>query len=251
LTDPMKRGKKQLDGLETFAPCLDAARALGRLSAAEERAIAERARRGDMAARDELVRRNLPLVVMVARRQARGSVRLEELVQEGNLGLLRAIEKYDPGANTRFATYAVWWIRAFVWRYLKHARSAVRPKSGTTAREDLSLDRPFGDDEDVTFLDRLEDDAPSTDARYARLEDAAQLRDRLERARARIGELGWDIIHSRLKQDPPDTLEQIGKRWGLSRERVRQVETKTKQFLRGYLEPANEETLADEERLAA
>jgi RNA polymerase primary sigma factor len=232
--------KRKNGEMEALAPLLEAARALPPLSRKEERALAVRARRGDAAARDELVRRHLPLVVGFARRQARNGVRLDELVQEGNLGLLRAVEKYDQGAGTRFATYALWWIRAYVWRYLKLARSAVRPRSGTAAFADRSLDTPLGDDGDVTYLDRMEDDAPSPDARYAAAQGDAQLRDSLDKVRRRVGELGWDIIHSRLKQDPPDTLEEIGKRWGVSRERVRQVELQTKRFLHGYLQPAED-----------
>jgi RNA polymerase primary sigma factor len=226
-----------MEGLTAY---LEAARRLPPLTREEERELATLARAGDTAARDELVRRNLALVVSFARKQRRGAVRLEELVQEGNLGLLRAVEKYDPNAGTRFSTYAVWWIRAYVWRYLQAARSAVRPKSGTVARADFSLDSPLGDEADVTYLEQVEDDAPPPDARYAEAEGDAQLRGALERARGRIGELGWDIIHSRLKQDSPETLEQIGRRWGLSRERVRQVEAATKLFLRGYLQPVED-----------
>jgi RNA polymerase primary sigma factor len=233
-------GERKDGEMEALAPYLEAARALPPLSREEERALAVRARAGDAAARDGLVRRHLPLVVAFARKQARGGVRLDELVQEGNLGLLRAVEKYDPRAGTRFATYALWWIRAYVWRYLKLARSAVRPRSGSVAFADLSLDSPLGEDADATYLDRIEDDAPAPDARYAEAEGGAQLRNKLDKVRRRLGELGWDIVRSRLQQDPPDTLEAIGKRWGVSRERVRQVELQTKQFLRGYLQPVED-----------
>lgn len=219
---------------------VQAARRLAPISAEEERALATRAREGDAAARDELVRRHLPLVVAFARKQARGALPLEELVQEGNLGLLRAVEKYDPGAGTRFSTYALWWVRAYVWRYLKIARSAVRPKSGTVARVDLSLDAPIDEEGDLTRLDRIEDDGPSPAERYEEAEQDAQVRGALEQVRGRVGELGWDIIHSRLKRDPPETLEQIGRRWGVSREWVRQVELATKRLLRGHLRPADE-----------
>lgn len=215
---------------------LAASRHLVPISREEERALALRARGGDAAARDELVRRHLPLVLSFARRQARGTVPLEELVQEGNLGLLRAVEKYDPDAGTRFATYALWWIRAYVWRYLKTARSSVRPKSGATAAADLSLEMPLHDDGDATWLDQVEDDRPSADDRYAEAESGARLRGALERVRPRIGEVGWDVIRTRLQQDPPDTLAEIGRRWGVSRERVRQIEVKTKRFLQGYLQ---------------
>jgi RNA polymerase primary sigma factor len=227
-----------------LAPYLEEARTLPPLTREEERALAVRARAGDAVARDTLVRRNLPLVVAFARQQSRGAVRLDELVQEGNLGLLRAVEKFDPDAGTRFATYALWWIRAYVWRYLKLARSAVRPKSGTAAAADLSLDAPLDEDGDVTRLERIPDDEPAPDARYADAEGDARVRGALDRVRRRLGDLGWDIVRSRLQQDPPDTLEQIGKRWGVSRERVRQVELQTKRFLRGYLRPVEDEVRA-------
>jgi len=227
-----------------LAPYLEEARTLPPLTREEERALAVRARAGDAVARDTLVRRNLPLVVAFARQQSRGGVRLDELVQEGNLGLLRAVEKFDPDAGTRFATYALWWIRAYVWRYLKLARSAVRPKSGTAAAADLSLDAPLDEDGDVTRLERIPDDEPAPDARYADAEGDARVRGALDRVRRRLGDLGWDIVRSRLQQDPPDTLEQIGKRWGVSRERVRQVELQTKRFLRGYLRPVEDEVRA-------
>jgi RNA polymerase primary sigma factor len=244
----MKKERTIRQQMETLAPYLEAVRGRAPLTRDEERELALRARDGDAAAREELVRRHLPLVVGIARKQIRGALRLDELVQEGNLGLLRAVEKFDPNAGTRFATYAVWWIRAYVWKYLKQARSSVRPKSGTVATSDLSLDSPIGDDDaDSSYLDRVEDDGPGTEDRYASAESASQLRGSLAKVRGRIGELGWDIIHTRLQQDPPDTLEQIGKRFGVSRERVRQVELKTKQFLRGYLAAANDATRDERE----
>jgi RNA polymerase sigma factor (sigma-70 family) len=230
--------KGELEGLAPFVPTSTP------LTPAEERDLALRARRGDGRARDELVRRHLPLVLAFSRKQARGTVPLDELVQEGNLGLLRAVEKFDPDAGTRFSTYALWWIRAYVWRYLKMARSAVRPRSGTVALADLSLDAPLDEDTDHTWLDRVEDDGPSPDARYADAERDARVRGKLNRVRRRVGELGWDIIHTRLQRDPPDTLEQIGRRWGVSRERVRQVELALKQFLRGQLRPVDDERRA-------
>jgi RNA polymerase primary sigma factor len=208
--------------------------------AEDDRALAVRARNGDAAAREELTRRNQPLVRSFARRQSRGTLPLDELVQEGNLGLLRAIEKFDPAAGTKFGTYALWWIRAYVWRYLNGARSSVRQRSGTAARADASLDAPLGDGGDATWLDRLEDDGPAADARLAQAEGGAQVRRALDRVRCRIGDVGWDVIHSRLQQDPPDTLEQIGRRWGVSRERVRQIEVTTKRLLRSHLQPVED-----------
>ncbi len=229
----MRRTTKKT-GVTALAPYLEAARTEP-LTREAERKLALRARAGDAKAKEELVRRNLGLVVTFARTQARGTLPLDELVQEGNLGLLRAVEKFDPDAGTRFSTYAVWWIRAYVWKYLKQARSTVRPRSGTAAAADVSLDTPIHDDGDASYLERIEDDGPDPEDAYVSADADRQVRGALEKIRKRVGELGWDIIHTRLQQDPPDTLEKIGKRWGVSRERVRQVELGTKQFLRGYL----------------
>lgn len=180
-------------------------------------------------------------MVGVARSQRRTGVRLDDLVQEGNLGLMRAVEKFDPDAGTRFGTYATWWIRAYVWKYLKQARSTVKPRSGEAAQADVSLDAPdLGEDGDISQLGRLQDERPDPEETCMASDGDRHVRESLERVRKRVGGLGWDVIQSRLSQDSPDTLEQIGARWNLSRERVRQVERETKRFLAGYLRRTQE-----------
>jgi RNA polymerase primary sigma factor len=187
-----------------------------------------------------MARHNLALVVAVARKQRRGAARLEDLIQEGNIGLMRAVEKFDPRVGTRFSTYATWWIRAYVGRYLKETSSSVRPRAGTVALPDLSLDAPVGGEEgSVSYLDQVADERPGPEDSLHASRSDLRVRESLSRIRRRVGPLGWDIIHSRLEQDPPQTLEQIGRRWGVSRERVRQVEQQTKQFLERCLERAN------------
>jgi RNA polymerase primary sigma factor len=232
---------KKIKEVEQLAPYTTAIRAFPPLTREEERDLAIRAQRGDASARQKLLNHNLALVLAVVRSQNRQGVQAEDIVQEGNLGLMRAVEKFDPDAGTRFATYAVWWIRAYVWKYLKEARSTVRPKAGKIARADLSLDAPIGDeDEDISHLDRLEDERPDPEETYVAADGDRRVRESLERVRRRVGGLGWDIIHSRLSQGSPDTLEKIGARWNLSRERVRQVERDTKRFLEGYLAQMHE-----------
>ncbi len=234
-----RRGNGELDDLR---PYLAAIRSHPPLDRETEHRIALRARAGDVSARQKLARHNLAFVVAIARRQRLGALRLDDVIQEGNVGLMKAIEKFDPHAGTRFSTYAVWWIRAYVGKYLKEARSSVRPVSGTVALADVSLDTAVEDDGETTRLERIEDDGPSAEQRFLAGEADRAVRRTLGRVRRRMGELAWDIVHSRLQRDEPVTLEEIGRRWGVSRERVRQVELRAKHVLRRVL---------DEERDAA
>jgi len=229
----------EFEDLQPYLRALPRYRALTR---EEERDLADRARAGDERAREELVKRNLPFVVAVAKRSLGRGARLDDLVQEGNIGLLKAVEKFDTGKGTRFSTYAIWWIRAYVQKYLKEVHSSVRGGEDGARRglRDLSLDVAVDEDGEITALDRLPDDSPTPDERYFASRSDEMVRDRLERFRKRIGPLGWDILEERLSSDSPQTLEQIGKRWGLSRERVRQVELQTRTFLRRALEDLHE-----------
>jgi RNA polymerase primary sigma factor len=207
-----------------------------RLPREEEHELALRARAGDARARHRLVLHNLGLVLAVVRGFRLGSVRIDDIIQEGNLGLLRALETFDPDAGTRFATYAVWWIRAYVGKYLNEARSIVRPRGGSAATADLSLDAPIHDEDETTFLDRFQDERPGPEHALLAFEAGREVRRTLERCRGRIGPLGRDIVESRLQSDERDSLEAVGARWGFSRERVRQVEVQTKRLLSGLLD---------------
>jgi RNA polymerase sigma factor (sigma-70 family) len=231
---------------DELAPYLRGLRAFPPLSRAEEHALALRAREGDAEAKQKLVRHNLAFVLVIARKQRRGTLRLDDVIQEGNLGLLRAVEKFDPDAGTRFLTYAAWWIRAYIGKYLKEARSTVRPRSGTVAQNDISLDCAPSDEGEVPGLDRVEDEAPGPEATYLSAETTREVRSLLRSARERIGELGWDIVRDRLLQpDSPRTLEEIGKRWGVSRERTRQIEVRTKLILRRQIEAVESDPARD------
>lgn len=228
-----RRAKEQL------APYLAAVRGLRQLSREEEHRLAVEARAGDPAAREALVRHSLGMVVALARKAGLGVLRLEDVIQEGNVGLIRALESFDPDRGTRFSTYAIWWIRAYIGKYLKEARSSVRPRSGTNAVADLSLDSRIDDDDDTTHLDRVADPGPGPEDEYLAHENRKGVQDALSVYRKRLGELGWDIIQTRIRVDAPHTLEQVGRRWGLSRERVRQVELRTKRLLASLLEESH------------
>ncbi len=226
------------DGLTGYLRGLRGSRQLTR---EDEYELSARAKKGDEAARQVLATSNLPFVVAVAKKFAHRGNRLDDLIQEGNVGLMKAIEHFDSKKNVRFATYAVWWIRAYITRYLKDNRSHVRggehERGGMT---DISLDVPIDEDGDATFLDRLEDNGPSPDQTFLQLERDEEVAQALLKVKRRLGDLGWDILQERLTQDKPRTLEELGARWGVSRERVRQVELKTKSFLARYLESMNE-----------
>lgn len=238
------------DGMGTYLRSLGGHRQLTR---EEEYELSRRVRRGDEAAREELARANLAFVVAVARKFAgRGGARLDDLVQEGNVGLMKAIEHFDAKKNVRFATYAVWWIRAYITRYLKDNRSHVRGgEHERISMSDFSLDAPLDDDSESTYLERLEDAGPTPDQTFLALERDEEVSAALLRVKKRLGDLGWDILQERLTQDKPRTLEELGQRWGVSRERVRQVELKTKSFLARYLAAVNEDGLPAENLEAA
>ncbi len=214
---------KYLDGLKGYPP----------LSREEEHELAVRVRSGDRKARELLIRHNLPFVVSVSRKYLGRGARMDDLVQEGNFGLLKAVEHFDPDKGTRFSTYAIWWIRAYIQKYLKDSRSSVRggESEGRAFQRDLSLDATIDDDGEVSHLELLESDLPGPEQLAAGRERDDDVNEALGRLRKRLGDLGWDIIHERLKQESPMTLEELGKRFGVSRERVRQVELRTRDFL--------------------
>jgi len=216
------------------------------LTREQEYELARQARKGDEGARRLLAVSNLAFVVAVAKKFANRGARLDDLIQEGNVGLMKAIEHFDPKKNVRFATYAVWWIRAYITRYLKDNRSQVRGgESERQGMSDFSLDAAVDEEGDTTFLDRLEDPAAGPQDNYLTQEQDHHVQEALAKVRKRLGDLGWDILQERLTQDKPRTLEELGARWGVSRERVRQVELKTKSFLARYLSAFNQDEEQD------
>ncbi|MGZ3447334.1 MAG: sigma-70 family RNA polymerase sigma factor, partial [Myxococcaceae bacterium] len=168
------------------------------LTREQEYELARRARKGDASARDTLALSNLPFVVAVAKKFSHRGARLDDLVQEGNVGLMKAIEHFDPKKNVRFATYAVWWIRAYITRYLKDNRSQVRGgESERGSMVDFSLDTAIDEDGDTTFLDRLEEPSQGPQDTFLGREQDEDVQEALAKVRKRIGDLGWDIVQER------------------------------------------------------
>ena len=148
------------------------------MSREQEYELTRQARQGDEAARQTLALSNLAFVVAVAKKFCNRGARLDDLIQEGNVGLMKAIEHFDPRKNVRFTTYAVWWIRAYITRYLKDNRSQVRGgEAERPVMSDSSLDATIDEDGDSTYVDRLEDVGPGPQDVFLTKEQNEQVQD--------------------------------------------------------------------------
>ena len=193
--------------------------------------LVERMRSGDEAAREKLVLRHLPAVAWVARRYARSGAQWDDLIQEGSLALLQATRQFDPSKRVRFGTYAAWWIRGQIRHFVRRTRGLVRGGEVERASvRDVSLDAPVAGD-GPAWVERLEQGGPGPVDLLLRQEEAERVNETLGRLRKRLGGLGWDVVQERWLQDEPATLEEVGRRWGVSRERARQVEIRAKQLV--------------------
>ena len=251
------------------------------LSREEEHDLAVRYQRDkDLDAAYALVAGNLRLVVMIAREYQRASQQLLDLIQEGNIGLMEAVKNFDPYRGVRFPSYAVWWIRAYVIRYIMNNWRMV--KLGTTQAQrklffnlqkekerieregivpapkllaqrldvkerevvemeqrlsggDVSIDQPLPDREGTSLVDFLPSGEQTAEGRVADAEFRTLVSEKIHAFGKTLHGKERVIFERRLLSDGPGTLQEIGDEFGISRERVRQLESRLKARLREYL----------------
>ena len=260
-----------VESLELF---LRRARVYPLLTAAEEIELAKRIERGDLEAKERMINANLRLVVSQARRYQGHGLPMEDLVQEGMLGLIRAVEKFDWRRGFKFSTYATWWIRQAVARALADKARTIRmpvhvveklnkivrserklraelgrePSSREIGRDldlgadeveqirrsaqtPVSLEKPVGDEEESEFGHFLTDETePLPD-------EAAEVTMRKETLRAILGSLApreRRVLELRYGLDGqhPRTLDEVGRTFNVTRERIRQIENQSLKKLR-------------------
>lgn len=243
------------------------------ISVEEEVELAQRIRKGDQAALEKLTRANLRFVVSVAKQYQNQGLSLPDLINEGNLGLIKAAEKFDETRGFKFISYAVWWIRQSILQALAEQSRIVRlplnqvgslnkinkafqkfeqdnermPSSEELAEilniqkekisdtlrvsgRHVSVDAPFVDGEDNSLLDVLvNNDSPNADRGLVN----ESLNKEIERALSTLTERERDIVKDFFGIGTQEmTLEEIGEKFGLTRERVRQIKEKAIRRLR-------------------
>lgn len=252
------------------------------LSLEEEQALVARYQQdGDVNAAKQLVTANLRLVVKIVMDFKKAYSNVLDLIQEGNLGLMRAVQKYDPTKGTRFSHYAAWWIRAYIMKHiienfrmvklgttdaqkklffhlmkeqnklesmgikptaraiaerLDVSQSEVEEMSQRLSQSDLSIDTPVNTTSGAGLLEFLTDDtALSSESKLAEKELKETLLEHLDAFTATLkNPRELEIFKERLLEEVPTTLQEIAERYGITRERVRQIEQSILTRLKTY-----------------
>jgi RNA polymerase primary sigma factor len=284
-TVDMEIGK--LDDIPLTDPVRMYLREIGKvplLDAVQEVALAKRVEAGDDTAKKKIVDANLRLVVSIAKKYIGRGMLFLDLIQEGNLGLIRAVEKFDYRKGFKFSTYATWWIRQAITRAIADQARTIRvpvhmvetinkmvrisrqlvqrlgrePTDEEIAAEmeiepskveeirriaqlPVSLETPIGEEEDSQLGDFIEDrDLPSPEEAAA----GHLLHEQIEEMLDALSEREREVLHFRfgLEDGRSYTLEEVGKRFGVTRERIRQIEAKA---LRKLRHPSRSKKLKD------
>jgi RNA polymerase primary sigma factor len=274
--DPQPDQRKKVEIDLTVEPSLDSLRlylrSIGRvhlLTAEQEVQLARRIERGDMLAKQQMIEANLRLVVSIAKSYLGRGLTFLDLIQEGSMGLIRAVEKFDYRRGYKFSTYATWWIRQAVTRAIADKGRTIRipvhmveklnkvvhverqlvqqlgreptpeeiaAELETTVREvrdvlrmaqqPISLEKPIGEEEDSELGDFVEDQTAESPFELA---SEHLRRENLRRALAALPEREREVIEMRfgLTGERPYTLEEVGRAFNVTRERIRQIENHT------------------------
>ncbi|MEG2413688.1 MAG: RNA polymerase sigma factor RpoD [Clostridia bacterium] len=244
------------------------------LTTAEEIDLAQKMSAGDTVARDRLSEANLRLVVSIAKRYVGRGMQFLDLIQEGNLGLMKAVEKFDYTRGFKFSTYATWWIKQSITRAIADQARTIRipvhmvetiNKTGRVTRQLLqtlgrepspaeiaekmgisedkvieiqkiaqdpvSLEKPIGEEEDSHLGDFIEDNTSVSPAEKA---ESSMLREHLMQVLSTLTPREQEVLIMRygINDSRPKTLEEVGKEFNVTRERIRQIEAKALRKLR-------------------
>jgi len=245
------------------------------LSREEEVSIARRAKEGDREAKEQLVKANLRFVVNVAKQYQNQGLSLSDLISEGNIGLLTAVEKFDVDRGYHFISYAVWWIKQSILKAIceksrmirlplnranellqveKAKREIERNKEGeaeleeiaqylnmdkrrindliTAARERVSLEAPLSQDKDANTISDLMEDSKGESPEEVTVNSTLQ--DAIKEVLSTLSEKEYNVIKYRfgLNGERPHSLKEIGDKYNLTKERIRQIEKKAISRLR-------------------
>ena len=248
------------------------------LTVEEENQLAARIKKGDRKARERMIKANLRLVVKIAREYEDYGMPLLDLINEGNMGLMKAVERFDPAKGAKFSTYSAWWIKQAIKRalanqsktirlpvhvvdklfHMRHASVKLQEVLGreptdeelgqelgltgrkvaqlrTAAIRPTSLEAPLGDDETIRIADVVRDE--SADTPYEQLEDKTNI-EMLRRLVATLHPRESEILRYRFGLDGGNerTLEEVGKKFGVTRERIRQIQNMALLKLRKQIE---------------